>query len=589
MQKRKAITFLEVLLIIIFGFSTYANSINNKFVWDDYGLIINNQYIRSWSNLWRVFMESFGTGGGVLSGFYRPLQVVVHMADYSLFGFNPAGYHLTNILLHIGVALAIYWFVYTLFYSRSLAFVTSILFVAHPVHTEAVCYISGSSDSLSLLFILLSLAFYAKSSYSNNIKPYILSLIFFILALFSKENALILPLLAMLFHYIFNKKIEMRRFLPLLLILSGYMLFRFFVSGNFTFPDTGLQPALKRIPGFFAAITGYLRLLIFPAGLHLDYGEKIFNFIDPRAIFGIAAVLSLTLFALFKRQKNPLVSFSVFWFLLMLIPVSNIYPVSGPFMMEHWLYAPSLGFFLILASLICYAGKNSFAILFSRLFLLVILVSCFFLTARQNTYWQDPVTLYKRAIRYNPQSWIFYNELGIEYANAGNYNEAVSCYRNALQINPELIGTYNNLAKVYKAAGRNAEAMAAYKKIKEIASALIKNYYERGNEYKEEGRYGKAIVFYKKALELDPGNFFLYDELAGTYVIMGKGEKAIPLFKKAIEINPDSGVLHNNLAVAYYYTKQYAQAVKHVDMALKLGYRVPEKLQGAVNKYRQKK
>ncbi|GAF76422.1 unnamed protein product, partial [marine sediment metagenome] len=147
-------TILAIVLIIILGFVVYSNSLNGKFIWDDEYLIKNNVYIRSFSYLPKIFSEDIGTGAEKKYYFYRPLQMITYMIDYSLWKLNVRGYHLTNTLLHILAALTIYWLINILFGDRPLSLFASLFFVAHPIHTEAVAYISGRADPLALLFML---------------------------------------------------------------------------------------------------------------------------------------------------------------------------------------------------------------------------------------------------------------------------------------------------------------------------------------------------------------------------------------------------------------------------------------------------
>ncbi|MFA5355848.1 MAG: tetratricopeptide repeat protein [Candidatus Omnitrophota bacterium] len=582
MRKGRLIVILEVSAIIILGLAAYANSLQGGFVWDDYGLVVQDSYIKSWSNIGKVFTESFGSGGGAVSNFYRPLQALIHMIDYSLFGLNPWGYRLTSITAHILAALAAYWFISILSGSSIIAFIAGLLFLLHPIQTESVCFISGVSDPLSLLFILLSLRFYI----SNNAKTYFLSPAFFILALLSKENAVMLPLLVLALHYAFSRRMEKKKALPIFFIVSVYILFRVRVSEDFISSVIIQGSTLERIPGFFIATAEYSRLLIFPYGLHLDYGNRLFSFSDPRAISGAVILSALVLIVLLAGKKKPLVSFSLLWFMIMLIPVSNIYPVNESFMMEHWLYAPSLGLFLLFASLLCRPCGRKYTTFSLRVFLALIIAAYIFLTFRQSRYWENQEVLYKRGISYSPDSYILHNQLGLEYFNSGDNEKAEVSFKESIRVNPAASGAYINLANVYRVTGREGEAKLLYAKAARIKALSAGRYYEQAHKYKEEARYAKAVILYKKALLEDPRDIVVYEELGTTYVLMGRSREAIPLFIKALEISPDSGVLHNNLAVAYYYCGLYELAVRHSDIALGSGYEVSPKLLEMLEKYR---
>ncbi len=570
-------TILQVILIIALGFVVYGNSIKGKFIWDDYGLVKGNEYIKNWSNLPKIITEDFGVGGGTKSNFYRPLQTVVHMAGYSLWGFKTAGYHLTSILTHILAAVALYFLLRGLLHKKTISFVASLLFVAHPINTEAVCYISGLSDPLSLVFMLSCLIFYIKSLDSKNVTLYILSLLSFVFALFSKENAVVLPVLILLYHYAFGKNVEIKKPILFFGILMGYILLRLTTLNPLGRSPLTIVGLLERIPVFFAAIADYLRLLLLPFDLHIEYGNRIFKFTDTKVILGLIMSFSLIIFAFIKKKDNAVSFFAIAWFFITLLPVSNIYPVSYSFMMEHYLYAPALGFFLILSGLLCHPLKNKISVLSARLCTAMLLIFYSYLTVKQAECWKEPITFYKRTLRYAPNSWRFYNELGIEYANAGNNSGAEGAYREALKINPDAVGVYYNLGNLYKKMGNKESSLAMYKIANGINAKSVQHYYEIGSQLKAIGRYTGAIASFKKALEFDQNNLIVCSELASMYILVGRYKDAIALFKKVLEIKPDFALAYNNLAAAYYYVKQYDLAVEACGKAIGLGYPVEAK------------
>ena len=169
MFNQSKLVYISCALIMILGLAVYANSLGGEFLWDDHHLIEDNMTINRWSKVTRVFTTDIASGAGGKYNFYRPLQIISYMFDYWLWKLNPIGYHLTNILLHILTALCLYWLINLIFKQPMLAFLSSVLFVVHPVHTEAVAYISGRADSLALLFMALCFIFYAKLQSKENI------------------------------------------------------------------------------------------------------------------------------------------------------------------------------------------------------------------------------------------------------------------------------------------------------------------------------------------------------------------------------------------------------------------------------------
>ena len=615
---KKRTIFISIILIIILGFAVYGNSLNGEFLWDDEFLVEDNAYIKSWSHISKLFTENIGAGAGGKYNFYRPLQMITYMIDYSLCKLDVKGYHFTNILLHISVALGLYWLVNILYKDKFLSLLTSILFVVHPIHTEAVAYISSRADLLAGLFMLLCFIFYIKYLHSENIRIYILILLWYICALLSKENTLILPVLLFLYHYTFKKKLKViKHFSPILSITVIYILLRFTVLKAILFHTLSTATLFQRIPGFFAAITNYIKLLFLPFSLHMEYGYRQFSFTNSMVILGIVILISSITYALRKRNTNNLIFFSISWFFITLLPQSDLYPINA-YMAEHWLYLPSIGFFLILANGLNSLYRRKESRILTICLIAGLLTFYSYLTIRQNSYWREPLAFYKRTSKYVPDSPRIYTNLGNTYRDIGKNEEAIILYKKAIAINPNLAETYYNLASIYcdidkkeaivlykKAIAINPdlaeayynlgsiyhnidkkEAIVLYKKAIAINPDLADAYNNLGNIYRDIDKKKEAIVLYKKAIAINPDFAEAYNNLGSTYCDIGKKEEAIVLYKKAIAINTNLEIVYYNLAVIYYNEKQYNLAIKHCNRAVELGYKVPSEFLKLLEPYR---
>jgi tetratricopeptide (TPR) repeat protein len=532
--------FVPIVLIalILLGFLVYSNSLHGAFIWDDTGLVKNNVYIRSFSNLRYIFTQNIGQGAQKRYTFYRPIQLLTYMIDCNFWKLNVVGYHLTNIILHILVAVSIFFLVNNLFKNKVISLFTSLLFIVHPIHTEAVAYISGRAESLYALFVLVSFIFYVKLHENYNIKYYFIILFSFILSLLSKENALIFPAILCVYHFIFRKKIIKKIFLPVIFIDLIYILTRvtwldFSIPGRLK--DVTL---LQRLPGFFDAISVYMRLLLLPFNLHMEYGIRILPFAHLTVIVGALATLTLLAGAFILRKKNRLVSFSILFFFVALFPVSNIYPVNAS-LAEHWLYLPSVGFFIIAGWLIWLLYKNKNLRLIAIILLTGLIAFYFYLTVKQNEYWQDSVRFYKRTLKYAPDSFRVRANLGRIYSQRGEYEKAIEFNKKSIEINPNNPLAYNNL----------------------------------GNIYLAKGQHDKAIESFKKAIQQESNYAFAYNNLAATYIIKGEYKKAIALCKKAIEISPRYARPYFNLALIYYAQEKSRLADSYLRKAESLGYK----------------
>ena len=532
--------FLPALLVILFGIFLYSNVINGKFVWDDNILLAENVYIEGRAGLPEIFTRDIGSGYGIKFNYYRPLQISSYKLEHAFWGLDHRGYHITNILLHILTALCVLYLAFALWGNRLLAFLAGMIFVSHPVQTETVAYISNRGDLLCALFFMVSFIFYIRYIKYKNTYLYVLMAISYLFSLLSKENALMFMGILIIYHYTFKEKLKLKYFLFPLGITVIYLFFRSVFLGPVLPKVTDIQAIFSRVPGFFAAIAGYLGLLIFPLGLHFDYGNKTFAVADPRVIIGVIFVSLVIVCAAANRNKNKVICFSAFWFLAMLIPVSNIYPKTAFYMAEHHLYMPLAGFAFIAAYYLSLLYRQWFFKIAAVCVMAALFIFYGYSTIRQNNYWLEPVNFYLRTLEFNPYSAVARYNLGKEYERAGNDAMAITMYKKTIEMDSNYDNAYNNLGVIYSRLNNNEE----------------------------------ALEMFRKTLEINPKSAPAYTNLGALYYRLNKRAEAVSFLKKALEAKPDHAAAHYNLAVVYYYQKEYGLAIEHCDRALKQGYKV---------------
>jgi tetratricopeptide (TPR) repeat protein len=598
--------FIIIGLIVILGFAAYGNSLSGAFIWDDTYLVRDNPLIRSWSHLGRIFAPDTRTWpeGSVPS--YRPLRIPTYMLDYAVGKLNPIGYHLTNIILHIMVALCLYRLTTLLFNDRVLSLITSALFIVHPIHTEVVAYISGRADALAALFMLVCFILYIQSLHTKTAGSYAAMLVTYVMALLSKESSLIFPVVVLLYHLALSIRVRKSQFIPLVLIALTYIGLRITVLGTLLPHASSPTTVLERLPGFFVAVATYIRLLISPGHLHMEYGNPLFHVTDPRAIAGLVLMGLLLIITLKRRKRSPLPFFATWWFFLTLLPVSNIYPLIIAYMAEHWLYIPSMGFFIVVArgfSLMYRSGTK--ALRFLTFACLVGLVGMSIAaTMEQNEYWSNPLTFYTRTLRYAPDSGRLYYNLGNTYRELCHYPEAIDAYEKALAINPHDEDAYNvlgatyhsigkpqdavrwyqkaldinpahsktwyNLGLAYEEMGKDEDAMELYQKALNINPDFADAYHALGRQYAEQEHYQDAIGAYTKALHIDPYSAEVCYDLGIVYSAQGRDQEAVALYERAIRINPRYGEAYNNLGTSYYKLGRAQQALAAYQEAIRI-------------------
>jgi tetratricopeptide (TPR) repeat protein len=571
---QRYIHVILIILIAISGFFVYANSLSGDFLWDDEAFVINNAYVKDWSRAGIIFTGDSGAGASVVLNFYRPLQVFSCLIDYSFWGLNPFGYHLTCVILHILVALAVYFLLGLLFSNIPLAFFSAILFCVHPVNSEAVAYISGRADLLSALFILLCLVFYIKNTRSRRLAYSVLVFFACLLAFLSKENSLIIVPLILLYHYIFGVRVKLAGLLAPLAISIVYLCFRFMSLKSFFL---GFWPVARRVPGFFAAIAQYLRLLFAPYDLHMDYGNAEFSAAHPLVLCGMAAAILLIAYAFKRRKSDPMFSFAVFWFFIALLPVNSVYPANSFYMAEHWLYLPGIGFFLLLGRSLHSLSRGGYARSFSAIAALAFIFCGYsYLTVKQNPYWESPMRLYRHILKYTPGSFMVHNNMGRLYSAAGNKSEAANEFFLAVKYNPEYLSGYCSLLNIIygKDSQPDGQDRSYLESVEANPVVCSRAYYLVGNAFYERGENEKSMRMMRRAIHLDPFLVEAYNNLASGYADRGDVKEAILWWEEAVRIKPDFAAAHFNLSVYYFNLGEYGPAIRHCDEVLKAGFQV---------------
>ncbi len=581
---KRAVVFCLAALFLL-GFFAYAASIQGQFVWDDPILVTNNAYIKDISHAGKVFTLGVEAGAGGATRFYRPLLTLSFMADYALGGLRPAGYHVTNILLHVFAAWAVFWFLWSLLSDFRPAFLAAVLFVVHPVHTEAVSYISGRSDPMALAFLLCAFVFYLKSMR----RPAPLTLLglgaAYACALLSRESGLILPVLVLVYHGIFREKVRPGPFLLLVVVTVAYGAVRWWVFRDAP-PAPAALPFADRWPGAFVAVVHYARLLVWPFNLHMEYGMPVFSATDPKVFLGAGLLAGLLLLVWRQRRRDRAAAFGAAWFLVGLVPVLNIFPLNA-YMAEHWLYLPCVGFFLVLALLIRRFSERPAGREAGRALVVGLLVFYLALTVRQNIgYWRDPKQFYETTLKYAPESARLMTNLGHIYQGEERFDEAAALYEKAIALSPRHgMRAYSGLGAIYLYTGRTQEAIEIYRRAIVIEPGFHELYSNLGSIYDRVGRQEEARAAFETSVRLNPNsaaahmnlgvvlsrqeatvdeaaahlrsaialnpNFpEAYHNLAGLYVKLGRVAEAIPLYQKAIALRPDYPQARRNLAIA---------------------------------------
>jgi hypothetical protein len=493
---------MSIVLIIACGFAAYINGAGGAFVLDDHLLIAGNRYLGGLSGVPHFFTENIASGASANWGFWRPLQMITYSLDYAIWKLNPAGYHLTNIFFHILAAICVWYIAKLLFSDGLIALLTGLLFVVNPLHSEAVTYISGRADPLASLFMLAGLIFYCRYVRQPGRAFYGAALAAFIAALSCRENSLIFPFLLFVCHGALKIRPRIKAVLPFIIVGVLYVLLRLALF-NFQRPDA--VGILARLPGFFAAVTRYARLLIAPVGLHMEYGKKLFLWSDWRVACGVVIVVLLFYAVMRARKDRGPVFFGLGFFLISLAPQTNLlYPLNA-YMAEHWLYMPSIGIFLIVAYFLARLYHAAKTMVLGVVLSAVLIAAYGVLTVNQNAVWRNPVTLYETTLRYEPNSSRILIYLGNELSQKKDYRGAITLYKRAAAID-STADVYFNLGNAHRLAGDTKDAVAAYQRAVGIDPGHIRAQFNLGVMLVAQQDYRQALDCFRKVLQLDPAN-----------------------------------------------------------------------------------
>ena len=570
--------------ILSAGVIVYLNTFRNEFVWDDESLIVIARYIKSFRYISEIFRTGLLHDLGVISSFYRPLQVFTFTIDYHLWGLDPAGYHFANLLFHISASVLIYYFILKVSKDRAVSLLSALFFVVHPIHTEAVTYISGRADSMSLVFVLSTFLLLLKFKETKQVYLYILSMASFILALLSKEMSMIFIPLLVLYYLIYEKEnglkkalvLALKMALPFIALIGLYILARHTViTINNINTDVTPAPFYERMITVPRVIVDYIGLLLFPVNLHMErMMDTLKTLYDPKFWIpaGTLCVLSVSLKRCIEKKDKDIL-FASGWFLIGLFPVLNIFPLKA-IIAEHWVYLPSVGFFFLVSTGIVRLARRLSPASAGRIMLpfVVIFALIFYsiATVRQNARWQNGISLYSHILRFSPKSPSVHFNLGNAYQKVGDLKSAETEYRESFRLDPNKADAHNNLGNVYFLQGRIDEAIAEFK----AAIRLNPQFYLAVNNlakiYAARGEFKESVHLYEWMIGRDPKDTLNFIILADIYDRAGRYDEAEELLVRAIAHSGWNADLHNSLGIAYGKNGKVGGAIEEYLTAIRL-------------------
>ena len=555
---------VHFFLILLFALLSYSNTFHVPFLFDDIPNIVENPVIRDLGN--------FLNAGQLKASRY--IGKLSFALNYRMHGLEVIGYHIVNLLIHMVNGLLVYllvvysfrtpWLRGSKLNAELVGLFSGLLFVSHPVQTQAVTYIVQRYASLATLFYLLSLLLYIRwrlgGGGGRRLWWYIGSVVSAVLAMKTKEISFTLPVVVAMYEFMFFEGERRKRIVYLVPLMLTMLIIPLSMIGidkpigeliGDVSRTTKVQTELSRweyLCTEFRVIVTYIRLLFLPVNQNLDYDYPLYkSLFNPEVFLSflfLSALFGLSLYLFYRSRKGEaglrIISFGILWFFITLSVESSLIPIVDV-IFEHRMYLPSVGAFIaIVTALFVFvhrvkergASWNRAIILI--LFLLVITLTIS--TYLRNRVWQDEVSLWSDVVRKSPNKARGYNNLAEAYINRGQHDESYIYLQRALQLKPDYADAHINLG-IYYTAKR---------------------------------MYSKAIEHYKIALKNEPNNWKGHMNLGFAYLFTGDINRAIRHLEKSLRLFPYNAKAHLNLGIAYKFKRDYDKAEQHLKIAREL-------------------
>jgi protein O-mannosyl-transferase len=605
--------YLPAFIIVIFSFLLYANTLSHDFALDDYSVIIENTITRQGMDaIPEIFTTShrqgYYSGGGEL---YRPLTKALFAIEWEVAPGSAYPGHIINVLLYCLTGFILFFTMLKLTGGiTNLAFMISVLFMAHPIHTEVVANIKSLDEILSFLFGIWSLERFYTYLTTKNFKNLLASLLLFFLGLLSKESTITYLALFPLVGWTFAKttiKDTLIKSLPFIIVAGLFLLVRSIVLSDHIISEISVADNLlmaansitERIATTILILGIYLKLMLFPHPLVFDYSYNqipITGFLDLRVILSLFIYLALIIFALIKIRSRNMIAFGILFFLISFSIFSNVFITIGSSLGERFLYAPVLGFCIVLSSLLKNAKLNSkqdlntgaagiLNINFKSpawviFFIVTILYS--FKTVSRNVVWQNNKTLYTNDIQTSPNStrmqYYMGNMLvkkeswgsGSEEEKRIAIKEAINYLNRSIEIYPQFSDAHLQLGVAYYHLQEYEKALKSYLKAYKLNSTNPTTNNNIGTIYFQRTEYMEALKYFLAAIKLNPSYAEAYANAGSIYGVLKKYDQAINMFDKAVEIDPSYAQAYYFLGVTYRSKGLESQAQFYLNKAAAL-------------------
>ncbi|TAL58225.1 MAG: hypothetical protein EPN85_12080 [Bacteroidetes bacterium] len=572
------------LIIFIFALLLYSNTLHHGYVMDDGVVITNNQFVMEGvSGIPKILSTEMWHFQNINLGYYRPLAQITFAIENEFFPGNPQVSHLDNILLYGLTGFFLCILLMNLFKNSHpmLSFIATLLFIAHPVHTEVVANIKSRDEMLAFLNLVIALLFFLRA-YKNgklDLRFLLFSCLFFYLALLSKETSMTGFLLAPLILYFSGKesiKKNLLRAVPFLGVILLFQIQKYVMIGTFSrvvsedilnFPYAA---ANAQFPSAFLIFLWCIKLILLPHPLSYDYAYNQIpaaQFSSPAVWFGIMLFIAFLVFSFIGLKKKSPAVFGVSFLCITLIPALAFVFLRGGIFAERILYAPALGFSMVLAFLFlkitkAEAGFKSLVLSPKSIPLHIILVLFSIKTYSRNKDWKDNLTLFAKGAETCPDSYHTNVTYAWESVLAGEAEQnpekkkeymtnAITYYQKGLAIYDKVAADWYNLGVSYSHLGKIDETVKAYEHTIALNPKHLNSCYNLASIYLGKKDSPNSLKYFLMAYQSDSAFMDVSFKIGLNYQIMGNPKSAIPYYESYFRKNPNDRNVITNLLIAY--------------------------------------
>ncbi|MGO8989998.1 MAG: tetratricopeptide repeat protein [bacterium] len=584
------------LFLMILTFATFGQVRTFDFInLDDNLYITENRHVQSGLTLEGVAWAFTTTRAGQ----WIPLTWLSHMLDCQLYGLNPSGHHLTNLVFHIASTLLLFLVLERMTGSLWRSGFVAALFALHPLHVESVAWAAERKDVLSTFFWMLTMWTYIRYVERPGFNRYLLVLLSFVLGLLSKPMLVTLPFVLLLLDYWPLGRFHFGRLsgdreshtskssdtgdqksIVLRLIREKAPFFVLCAISSiltiFAAQKTGALVSLEsytlgsRIANAPVSYVRYIEKMVWPRHLAVLYPYQ--EMLPIWKVLGSGLLLVCVSFLVIRAaRKFPYHVVGWFWYLGTLIPVIGIVQAGPQALADRFTYVPLIGLFIMMVwgvpdILAGWRFRKVVLSISTGLLLSLLMI----VTNLQLKHWQNDITLFERTLAATSNNFIIHNYLGAALAGQGKTQEAVAHYAEALRIKPGYAEAHNNLGVTLANQGKIQEAVAHYAEALRIKPDDAEAHNNLGAALAGQGKTQEAIAHFAEALRIKPDYADAHNNLGAALAGQGKIQEAIAHFAEAVRIKPDYAEAHNNLGAALAGQGKTQEAIAHFAEALRI-------------------